>query len=232
MDPRIHTLDFETTDVDAKKCRPVEVALVNSEYYFETFINPGCPIPPETSAVHHITDEDVALAPSWEEVRKELTDRLTMEPLAIVAAHNAEYERNVIGDAPFANVLWICTYKCALRIWPDAPSHKNESLRYYLKLGDFRGRNHSQSTHSALHDCRVTMLLLQELLNHATLEQLIEWTEQPAKLPRMPMGKHYGQTWDTVPGPYLQWCINQTDMREDVKYCASEELKRRKGART
>lgn len=227
---RISVVDTETTGIDTKTCKICEVAAVSFTNQWDTLVNPGVPIPPEASAVHHIADHDVELAPTWDEVRQDFLNFIHCgEALPILVAHNAEYDRAVLGD--IGAVIWICTYKCALRIWPDAPSHKNEALRYHLKLGATRGRSVSQSSHSALHDAQVTFLILQELLNHATLEQLVQWTEVPAKLPRMPMGKHYGQTWDTVPGPYLQWCINQTDMREDVKFCASEELKRRKQSR-
>lgn len=224
-----HTIDFETTDVDPKKCEPVEVAVVTGSWSNHFYIKPKNPIPPETSAVHHITDEDVLSAVGWDEAKKILAEQFTASPgapLPILVAHNADYERTILGD--FVPVLWICTYKAALRVWPDAPGHKNEVLRYWLGLGTDRGRAAEQHPHSALHDARVTYLLLQELLKHATLQELIEWTEVPAKLPHMPMGKHYKQKWEDIPGPYLQWCINQQDMREDVKYCATEELKRRR----
>jgi exodeoxyribonuclease X len=226
-----YAIDFETTDVDPKKCEPIEFACVHFTGGFDLFIRPNNPIPPETSAIHHITDEDVANAPGWDIQKQLLIDFFTASPgsaLPILVAHNAEYERTIIGEFP--PVLWVCTYKCALRIWPEAPGHKNEVLRYWLKLGTNRGRSNNQHPHSALHDCQVTFLILQELLKHATLEQLVEWTELPAKLPHMPMGKHYKQKWEEIPGPYLQWCINQQDMREDVKYCAREELQRRRGA--
>lgn len=227
-----YTIDFETTDVDPKKCEAVEFACVSGAGSFSFFIKPNNPIPPETSAIHHITDADVAHADSWDAHKRSLSNYFTTSPgapLPILVAHNAEYERTILGD--FVPVLWICTYKCALRIWPEAPAHKNEVLRYWLGLGDDRGRNANQHPHSALHDAKVTYLLLQELLKHATLQQLIEWTELPAKLPYMPMGKHYKQKWEEIPGPYLQWCINTADMREDVKYCCAEELRRRKGVR-
>jgi exodeoxyribonuclease X len=226
---RVFTLDFETTGVDAKTCKPVEVALLGLNTEFVTLIDPEEPIPPETSAVHHITDDDVKGAPNWHPVKTKMVSILevpTGQKLHILVAHNAQYEKDVLGD--FIPVLWLCTYKAALRVWPDAPSHKNEALRYWLKLGDNRGRSAKQNPHSALHDTQVTFLLLCELLKHATLEQMIEWTEVPAKLPKMPMGKHFGQTWDTVPGPYLSWCLQQKDMREDVKFCAQTELTRRR----
>lgn len=222
---RAFTIDFETTDKDPKIAKPVEVAVYGIDFEYDTLINPGCPIPPETSAIHHISDDDVVGLADWDYHKQVLRTKLTHEPIPVLIAHNAEYERTILGD--FCPVLWVCTYKCALRVWPDAPAHRNEVLRYWLKLGNDRGRNAGQRTHSAMHDARVTFQIFEALLEHATIDQLVEWTEQPAKLPRMPMGKHFGQTWDTVPAGYLQWVINQADMREDVKYCAVEELKRR-----
>lgn len=235
MQKNIFTIDFETTGKDPKECEPVEFAIHNAYVEAEWLIKPTKPIPPETSAIHHITDEDVAQAAEWLVIRDGIIGILaSVAPvIPVLVAHNAQYEQTILlrpdlNSDPFPPVVWVCTYKCALRVWPDAPAFSNESLRYWLKLGE-RGRSVSQRTHSALHDTKVTYLLLQELLKHATLEQLVQWTELPAKLPRMPMGKHFGQTWDTVPGPYLQWCLAQADMREDVKYCAKEELDRRKG---
>jgi exodeoxyribonuclease X len=226
MDNQAFTIDFETTDKDPKIAKPLEVAFFDGESSFESLIfQPE--IPAETSAIHHIVLNDVADADEWPDVKQTLALHLGRTPLSILVAHNAEYEKTILGE--FIPVLWICTYKCALRVWPDAPNHKNETLRYWLKLGQL-GRSVSQQTHSALHDAKVTWLIFQELLKHVTLEQMIQWTEVPAKLPRMPMGKHFGQAWDTVPGPYLQWCINQADMREDVKFCAKEELARRRGS--
>lgn len=233
----VFTIDFETTGVDPKTCEPIELAIFHPQTHeISWFIKPENPIPPETSAVHHIIDSDVQLAPSWKIVRDGFAEMMRTDEgqrLPILVAHNAEYEKTILQRNPegcddFPPVIWICTYKCALRVWPNAPGHKNEVLRYYLELGEDRGRYAHQQPHSALHDARVTYSLLTELLQHATIEQLVEWSELPAKLPFMPMGKHYKQTWDTVPAPYLIWCIKQADMREDVKYNAQEELNRRK----
>ncbi len=254
MSNAIFTIDFETTGVDAKTAEPVEVAIASvtedtPRFEFESLIKPTIPIPPETSAIHHITDEDVAFQAPWWHVRESLIRSIadynrqyidhTGTMLPVLVAHNAQYERDILAQKvedkfaeqvydPFPPVLWICTYKCALRIWPEAPNHKNEGLRYWLKLGDNRGRSGKQNPHSAMHDAQVTKLILLEMLKHATLEELVQWTEEPTRLPKMPMGKHFGQAWDTIPAPYLQWCIAQADMREDVVGCAKLELTRRK----
>lgn len=70
-------LDLETTGVDAAKDRIVEIALVKvmpdgSRDVKTRRINPGMPIPPGATAVHHITDEDVKDCPQFKEIAKSL----------------------------------------------------------------------------------------------------------------------------------------------------------------
>lgn len=225
-----YTIDFETTNVDPKIAQPVEVAYYRDDEdgieEYETLIYHDN-IPVETSAVHHITTEDVRQALNWETVKNILSDRFRQTPLPVLVAHNAEYERTILGD--FVPVLWVCTYKCALRAWPDAPAHKNEVLRYYLELGEDRGRNGNQRPHSAMHDAKVTMGIFKELLKRFTLAELLQFTEEHAHLPYMPMGKHYKQAWNTIPEHYLKWCISAPDMRTDVVECCKMELRRRRG---
>lgn len=226
------TIDFETTGIDPKKCDPVEVAMYDGIKLTQTLIHTDTILDPDVCAVHHITNEDLSVAPSWLTVSNGIKDRLTVlpgDPLPVLVAHNASYERDILNRVPgLPPVVWVCTYKAALRIWPNAPNHKNETLRYYLGLHKPLGRAATQAPHSAAHDALVTHALLTECLKHATLDELIQWTEEPAKLPRMPMGKHMGQSWDTIPAAYLKWCTQQADMREDVKHAAAEELKRRR----
>ncbi|MDE6371753.1 MAG: 3'-5' exonuclease, partial [Duncaniella sp.] len=54
--------DLETTGVDVTHDRIVEISIIkvmpNGEEIEKTRrVNPGIPIPPEATAVHHITDE-------------------------------------------------------------------------------------------------------------------------------------------------------------------------------
>ncbi len=225
MNNLAYGFDTETTGVDTATCRCVEVALVGNGLDYCTLVACPIPIPPDASGIHHICNEDLVHAPSWEVVKQELAAHATQTPLPVFVAHNCQYDKAVLGE--FVPVLWVCTYKVGLRLFPGAPNHKNETLRYFLGLPG-RGRSGSQGSHSARHDATVTLQLFHFFLTLTTLEQMLEWTEQPAKLPYMPMGKHFKQDWSTIPAPYLQWCINQKDMREDVVYCCKSELERRK----
>jgi len=71
-------LDLETTGVDVATDRIVEISIVkvmpNGDKEIKTKrINPTIPIPAESSAVHGITDADVAQSPTFKEVAKEFS---------------------------------------------------------------------------------------------------------------------------------------------------------------
>ncbi len=70
-------LDLETTGINIATDRIIEIALLKvhpggakeSKSYK---INPGIPIPPESTKIHGITDEDVANEPKFSEVAQEI----------------------------------------------------------------------------------------------------------------------------------------------------------------
>lgn len=64
--------DLETTGLNPVHDRIIEISILrvntNGEEELKTWrINPGCPIPPETTAIHHISDDDVKNCPSFKE---------------------------------------------------------------------------------------------------------------------------------------------------------------------
>ena len=72
-------VDLETTGIDIIKDRIVEIAVLKvhvdgREELKVRRVNPGIPIPPETTAIHGITDEDVKNEPSFKEVAKSLAN--------------------------------------------------------------------------------------------------------------------------------------------------------------
>jgi len=79
--------DLETTGVDPRNDRIVEVSLLKAfppdaagkvpEPLVKTRrVNPGMPIPPGATAIHHITDADVADEPTFEKIARSLFDLL------------------------------------------------------------------------------------------------------------------------------------------------------------
>lgn len=69
--------DLETTGTNVLRDRIVEISYIkvmpSGEETERTLrINPEMPIPPESNAIHHITDEDVKDCPTFKQVAKEL----------------------------------------------------------------------------------------------------------------------------------------------------------------
>jgi DNA polymerase-3 subunit epsilon len=73
--------DLETTGIDIVKDRIVEISYVkvypNGKEEGKTYrINPGMPIPRESTAIHGITDEDVKDCPTFKEIARTLASRI------------------------------------------------------------------------------------------------------------------------------------------------------------
>lgn len=73
--------DLETTGVNISKDRIVEISILkvspNGKEESKTRrINPGMPIPPEATAIHGISDEDVKDCPTFKEVAKSLAAQI------------------------------------------------------------------------------------------------------------------------------------------------------------
>lgn len=69
--------DLETTGTNVLRDKIVEISYIkvmpSGEEIERTLrVNPGMPIPPESTAIHHITDEDVKDCPTFKQVAKEL----------------------------------------------------------------------------------------------------------------------------------------------------------------
>jgi DNA polymerase-3 subunit epsilon len=74
-------LDLETTGVNVSTDRIVELSVLKispngKEEWMSTRINPGIPIPPKTTAIHGIRNEDVINSPTFREVAKNLANFL------------------------------------------------------------------------------------------------------------------------------------------------------------
>jgi exodeoxyribonuclease X len=152
-------------------------------------------------------------------------------------AHNAKFEREVMKAAGHDfKQPWLCTYKAALALWPDAPSHSNQALRYWLglKLADDPG-----PPHRALGDAYVTAAIARRVLTAvperaSSVQETLEWwkaiSAQPALLPRFRFGKHQGVPLAEVPTDYLEWVRNNVTDDEDVQYTARATLQQRREA--
>lgn len=236
--PRFCVLDLEYTHPEPTDAHIIEWAAVVYEPEFfgaggmrapvGGLVRPPIAIPPETSAVHHIIDADVIGAPPWGDVQPIVQYHLE-QPGTILVAHGAENDAAVLTRHGVTLPPILCTYKAALRAWPEAPRHGNEALRYWLGHGT--GRGAPQAPHTAAHDAQVTALILRDLLKVATLEDMLKWTLEPALLPRCPIGDWRGHPWPEVDESFLHWILRKIEDRPDLRFCAETELRRRDAER-
>lgn len=228
----IQVIDLETTGLAPPEAGVCEIAYCyvvenddGSWWVTDTIgylVDPQRPIPPEVSAIHHIVDEDVAGAEPWGMHRLILSAALFGDARVVAwAAHNAKFERQWITDDLTGRRPVICTYKAALRLWPEAPSHSNQALRYWRKPKDLI-RDQAALAHRAGPDAYVTAHLLREMLGAgATVEQLIEWSSQPALIVRVGFGKYRGRLWSEMDSGFLRWLLDPSrEFDEDVRYTA------------
>ena len=93
-------LDTETTGLDARTARIIEIAVlrmsglqISHEGRLELFVRPQTPIPASSSEIHGITEKDLRGAPEFRHVVAALDERIGD---AVVVGHNIGYDLAVI----------------------------------------------------------------------------------------------------------------------------------------
>jgi DNA polymerase III epsilon subunit family exonuclease len=168
--------DCETTGTNPGTDEIVSVAVVrlgaggSETLRYSTLVRPAGPIPADATAVHGISDEDVATAPCFGEVAGVLARMLIG---AVFTAHNVEFDLPMLRRA-FAEVgiryhplSTACTLDAFRVLEPEAPDHRLESLcaRHGIVLDD---------AHDALADAVATAGLLRILLEQGLAPETVE----------------------------------------------------------
>lgn len=222
---RIRVVDFETTGLPEDAIRGIcEVGYTDLAADWKIgpttsfLVNPGHPIPPQTRAIHHISDADVANAVSPDVALRTLM--LGMEPDDIFAAHNSKFEHAFFAGG---GLSWICTMQCAKHLFQDAPGHSNQTLRYWLGIdAEFDDPDRAMPPHRAGPDTFVTAHILARLVFAANVPELIRLTTAPVLLRDVTFGKHRGMKWKDLPWDYLNWIANKSDLGADEKHTARQ----------
>lgn len=220
---KIRVIDLETTGLPEDQTKGIcEIGWtdVHDDWVvdgpYSALVNPGHPIPPATRAVHHISDADVAGAISPDAACAQLM--YGMEAGDVFAAHNAKFERAFFGGGQHP---WICTFQCAKHVFPEAPGHSNQVLRYWLDIdNDGLDPIASMPPHRAGPDTLVTAFVLRRLIFASSVDQLIHLTSAPVVLQTVTFGKHRGAKWRDLPTDYLQWIAHKSDLGVDEKHTA------------
>jgi len=249
LDRPLIFFDLETTGLHLKNDRIVELALIKITPQGDVLekvrrFNPGIPIPPEATAVHGITDDDVAGEAPFCARARALADLLDGCDLA---GFNIRRFDLAMLIAEFAR----CDIRFELEgrriidmqniFHREEPRDLSAAARFYL------GREHEEA-HTALGDIRTSAAVLgAQLQRYPTLPRDLDglhaycqehfplrtevdrWfsSEEEGRVFRR--GKHMGRPLDEVARTepdYLRWMMGAEDMDEDVIRLVREALQR------
>ncbi len=218
--------DTETTGLSSDKDRIIEIAAYEplTDRTFIKLINPGCPIPPEASAIHHITEAMVADCPSFGQVACEFSE--FCEGDVVLIAHNndafdmpflqKEYAR--CGAAFPSSWRFFDSLKWARRYRTDLPRHTLQFLREIYGVS-------ANNAHRALDDVIVLHQVFSQMTDDLTIDQILTLMTQPRELLHMPFGKHQGKPLKELPSDYIRWLLSggALDKSENLELRASFE---------
>lgn len=211
--------DTETTGTRTDKDRIIEIAAYDpiSNKSFVRFVNPGCPIPPESTAITNITDEMVASSPDFSVVGAQFIEFCGTD--CVLIAHNNDKFDKLILEAEAARCgltlpswRYLDTLKWSRKYRPDLPSHALQALREVYGFA-------ANQAHRALDDVMILYQIFSIMFDDLPIEKVLELINQPTDLSRMPFGKYQGRLLAEVPSDYLDWLkksgsLDKPDNRE------------------
>ncbi len=155
-------IDLETTGLDPKRDRIIEIGAVKVENNetvkeWETFVNPGKKLPQRIVELTGICDGQLAAAPEITEVLPELID---LTDGAVLLGHSLMFDYSFVKRAAVNQRLsferkGIDTLKIARKYLAGLESRSLESLCRHYGI--------SHNAHRALHDARATVELYRRL---------------------------------------------------------------------
>jgi DNA polymerase-3 subunit epsilon len=197
--------DTETTGIKFESENIIELAAYDpvNKATFVQLINPGRPIPPEATAIHKITDEMVAKAPSFEQAALEFIK--FCEGDVILIAHNNDtfdlpFMREEFKRCGIAMPSWrfLDSLKWARRYRPDLPRHTLQFLREMYEIPP-------NNAHRALDDVMVLYQVFSFLTDDISIDTAYNLLHRPKSIQHMPFGKYQNVPIAKVPADYVNW---------------------------
>lgn len=152
-DTEFVVFDIETTGLSPKTCGITEIGAVvykngEVESVFETYVNPGMPIPENIVQLTGITDETVADAPPEAEAVQAFLD---FAKDRMLIAHNANFDVGFIRSVCERNGMrfdntYLDTVSLSRYLNRSLARHTLDSLRDHYKLGAFNHHRASDDT--------------------------------------------------------------------------------------
>lgn len=169
--------DLETTGVNITHDKIVEISYIkifpNGEEEEKTLrLNPGCHIPEEATAVHHITDEDVKDCPMFKDVAKNLSK--VFEGCDIAGFNSNRFDIPLLAEE-FLNAGVVIDFSKRKFVDVQTIFHKMEQ-RTLVAAYKFYCDKDLTEAHSASADTRATYEVLKAQLDrYADLKNDIDY---------------------------------------------------------
>lgn len=240
-------IDLETTGIDPKADRIVEISILKlapgqAPDHRTMLINPGVPIPAEATAVHGITDADVAGEPAFSEYAPSVVEFL--EGCDLCGYNLRRFDLKLLmAELKRAGQSLALAGRAVVD--PLAIYHEREKRDLAAALRFYCDRDHD-GAHGAAADVLATVAVLDaQVLRYGDLPRTVAdlhalYTDPVAVdfegcFTRVDgavvfaFGKYKGQTFDnilTTRRDYLSWMLGQ-DFYEDTKAVVKEALGRK-----
>jgi len=219
---KIIFLDTETTGNEPKKDFLCQLAFKSKDETFCELFKPPISIPPEASAITHITNKMVADKKSFKESSNYGAIKLMLESKEnVLVAHNAKFDVAILNNEDIIPENIICTLRVARALDKNnvIPQYRLQYLRYYLDI------DIEAEAHDALGDVLVLEKLFERLLDkiikgdgvteEKAIEKMIEISSKPSLMNMFNFGKYNGKTVEEVAKMdrgYLEWMLNQKEL--------------------
>lgn len=223
-------LDCETTGLDVKEDRVIEVAAMRFTLeqiidQYESLVDPERSIPDTSIAIHHITPDMVIGKPKIGEIVSSLIKFIGKD---IIIGHGVGFDIELIALAADRSGIshtlranrTLDTLRMA-RLYGESPTNSLEQLRQHFNI-QFEG------PHRAMSDVIVNSEVFKYLAKmYRNTEHIFEALSRPIRLKTMPLGKHKGRPIKEMPLEYLLWAARK-EFDEDLLFSIRSEISRRK----
>ncbi len=222
---KIIFLDTETTGNEPVKDFLCQLAFKTDTETFCELFKPPIHIPPEASAVTHITDKHVIDKMAFKESDNYGRIKLLLEdPTSVTIAHNAKFDIAILANDDIFPSSFICTLRVARSLDKNnvIPQYKLQFLRYYLDI------DIEADAHDALGDVLVLEQLYKRLLDkimkedgiseEEAIEKMIDISSRPSLMNLFSFGKYNGKTVAEVASldrGYLEWMLGAKEQNPD-----------------
>ena len=185
--PAILLADLEYAIVDVETTggalmyghRITEIAIVRVDargrvlHDYSTLVNPGRTIPPAITALTHIDNGMVRMAPRFEDIAGDVRALLDGR---IFVAHNAAFDWGFVSGELLRTTRKplgakkLCTVRLARKVVPEIRRRSLDSLQYFFNV-------ENEARHRAFGDARATAIIFRKMMERVRDREIETWQQ-------------------------------------------------------